>query len=73
MKKYPPLPDIVLDNLPYIPWAFEMCEMTGLVLSSIMICVLFFHKHRFVNYEQVPYCAHNSGQTQILGNHKKKN
>ena len=47
MKKYPPLPDIVLDNLPYIPWAFEMCEFTGLVLSSIMICVLFFHKHRF--------------------------
>lgn len=48
MKKYPPLPDLVLDNLPFIPGAFEMCELTGLILSTIWFVVLVFHKHRFI-------------------------
>ena len=46
MKKYPPLPDIVLDNMPYVPWAFEMCELTGIVLLTAWSITLFFHKHR---------------------------
>lgn len=46
MDRYPPLPDIVLDNLPYIPWAFEMCEGTAILLMFAMGCVLLFHKHR---------------------------
>uniref|UniRef100_A0A182WI09 Sphingomyelin synthase-like domain-containing protein n=1 Tax=Anopheles minimus TaxID=112268 RepID=A0A182WI09_9DIPT len=48
MKKYPPLPDIFLDNVPHIPWAFHMCEVTGTILFCIWICVLVVHKHRMV-------------------------
>lgn len=45
-KTYPPLPDIVLDNVPHIPWAFDMCETIGLVLATVWFTVLFFHKER---------------------------
>ena len=47
MTKYPPLPDLVLDNVPHIPWAFKMCEITILILMSTFILNLFFHKHRY--------------------------
>ncbi|KAH3747465.1 sphingomyelin synthase-related protein 1-like [Dreissena polymorpha] len=47
-QKYPPLPDIFLDNMPYVPWAFEVCEMIGVVMFSIWAIILFFHKHRFI-------------------------
>ena len=46
MKKYPPLPDIFLDNVPHIPWAFDMCEVTGTLLFAIWLVVLVFHKYR---------------------------
>ena len=48
MEKYPPLPDIILDNVPHIPWAFEMCEVTGMILWSLWFLVVLFHRHRFV-------------------------
>lgn len=48
MKMYPPLPDIVLDNLPLIPWAFDVCELIGVALCFIWFIVLIFHKHRVV-------------------------
>lgn len=48
MKKYPPLPDLFLDNVPHIPWAFDMCEITGSFLMAIWLVVLLFHKHRFI-------------------------
>ncbi|PAV56187.1 hypothetical protein WR25_09505 isoform C [Diploscapter pachys] len=48
MKTYPPLPDLVLDNLPLIPWAFEMCEVIGLILFSLWTIILVFHKYRII-------------------------
>ena len=48
MKKYPPLPDIFLDNVPHIPWAFDICEVTGTILFAIWLVVLIFHKYRFI-------------------------
>jgi len=48
METYPPLPDILLDNLPHIPWAFEMCEVSGMVLLGLWVLVVLFHKHRFI-------------------------
>ncbi|TRY81110.1 hypothetical protein TCAL_07798 [Tigriopus californicus] len=48
MERYPPLPDILLDNLPHIPWAFEMCENIGLMLLAVWAGVCLFHRHRFI-------------------------
>lgn len=48
MEKYPPLPDIFLDNVPHIPWAFDMCEVTACILGLIWMTILVFHKHRFI-------------------------
>lgn len=47
-KRYPPLPDIFLDNVPHINWAFWACEVTGAVLFAIWLCVLVFHRYRYV-------------------------
>ncbi|XP_074602203.1 sphingomyelin synthase-related protein 1-like isoform X2 [Brevipalpus obovatus] len=48
MQTYPPLPDIFLDNVPLIPWAFQMCEVCGVALFLIWCIILIFHKHRFI-------------------------
>jgi len=48
MKTYPPLPDIFLDNVPLISWAFEVCELLACILVVILLVVVIFHKHRLV-------------------------
>nr|XP_024643737.1 sphingomyelin synthase-related protein 1 isoform X2 [Macaca nemestrina] len=48
MQTYPPLPDIFLDSVPRIPWAFAMTEVCGMILCYIWLLVLLLHKHRYM-------------------------
>ncbi|XP_054456233.1 sphingomyelin synthase-related protein 1-like isoform X2 [Anoplopoma fimbria] len=48
MRTYPPLPDIFLDSVPRIPWAFAMAEACGLILCYMCLLVLLLHKHRSI-------------------------
>ncbi|MBN3283968.1 SAMD8 protein, partial [Polyodon spathula] len=48
MQTYPPLPDIFLDSVPRIPWAFAMAEACGVILCNIWLLVLLLHKHRSI-------------------------
>ncbi|XP_018621682.2 sphingomyelin synthase-related protein 1-like isoform X1 [Scleropages formosus] len=48
MRTYPPLPDIFLDSVPRIPWAFAMAEACGVVLCIFWLLVLLLHKHRSI-------------------------
>jgi len=49
MQKYPPLPDVFLDNVPYISWAFQASELIAVCFGTIWSIILIFHKHRYVN------------------------
>lgn len=48
-KSYRPLPDILLDNIPYIPWAYKVTE--GVILAGFItfFIILLFHKYRYVH------------------------
>ncbi|XP_028982702.2 sphingomyelin synthase-related protein 1-like [Betta splendens] len=48
MRTYPPLPDIFLDSVPRIPWAFAMAEACGLILCYMFLLILLLHKHRSI-------------------------
>ncbi|TRY93681.1 hypothetical protein DNTS_029393 [Danionella cerebrum] len=53
MRTYPPLPDIFLDSVPRIPWAFAMAEACAVVLGSILMLVLLMHKHRSILFRRL--------------------
>ena len=44
--EYPPLSDIILDNVWYIPWAYLVTEGVIVMLVVIGMVLLFFHKYR---------------------------
>merc|ERR1712223_26434 len=46
--KDPPLPDIILSNIPNQHWAFEASEYLILALTAIGALLLLFHKHRII-------------------------
>ncbi|XP_068613223.1 sphingomyelin synthase-related protein 1-like [Brachionichthys hirsutus] len=53
MRTYPPLPDIFLDSVPRIPWAFAMAEACGIVLCYMFLVILLLHKHRSIVFRRL--------------------
>ncbi|CAF3628768.1 unnamed protein product [Adineta steineri] len=45
VQKYPPLPDLFLDNIPFIHWAFTVSEFIIVVMAITFLLVLIFHKY----------------------------
>ncbi|CAF1532923.1 unnamed protein product [Adineta ricciae] len=45
VQKYPPLPDLFLDNIPHISWAFSVSEYIIVVMSLTFLLILIFHKY----------------------------
>lgn len=47
-KKYRPLPDVMLDSISYVPWAYKVTE--GVILAGFItyFIILVFHKYRFI-------------------------
>uniref|UniRef100_A0A8B9GWT9 Sphingomyelin synthase-related protein 1 n=1 Tax=Astyanax mexicanus TaxID=7994 RepID=A0A8B9GWT9_ASTMX len=50
---YPPLPDIFLDSVPRIPWAFAMAEACAVILGCILLLTLLLHKHRCILFRRL--------------------
>jgi len=51
-SKYPPLPDLMLDNLPHIPWAFDMAELMILTMGFLLLGIVLLHKHRWIVFRR---------------------
>jgi len=45
-NRYPPLPDILLDKIHFLPWAFYVTECIMLFFGGTLITICAFHKHR---------------------------
>ncbi|CAF1578665.1 unnamed protein product [Rotaria magnacalcarata] len=47
-KSFPPLPDLILDNIQQIPWAFAVTEKLILIEMATLIIVILAHRHRMI-------------------------
>ncbi|XP_030844218.1 sphingomyelin synthase-related protein 1-like [Strongylocentrotus purpuratus] len=47
-RVHPPLPDAIMDNVPYIPWGTQGAEVCTMVLGVVLILVCVVHKHRTI-------------------------
>ncbi|CAF4958355.1 unnamed protein product [Rotaria socialis] len=45
-RYFPPLPDLVLDNVKQIPWAFAVTEKIILIEMFTLISIIILHRHR---------------------------
>ena len=49
-KTYPPLPDLILDNIEQIPWAFAVTEKLILLEISVLLIIVLLHRYRSVSF-----------------------
>ena len=49
---YPPLPDVFLEAIPFMPWAFYLCEVCGSIMLFFWCTIIIFHKHRLVVFRR---------------------
>ena len=42
----PPLPDVVLSNIPQATWALDVCEVLLILLLYSALVLILAHKHR---------------------------
>ncbi|XP_037072867.1 phosphatidylcholine:ceramide cholinephosphotransferase 1-like isoform X2 [Pollicipes pollicipes] len=49
----PPLPDIVLDNVPTGSWALKVSETVIIVMVNSAFLVVLLHKHRFIVFRRI--------------------
>ncbi|UJR20997.1 hypothetical protein I4U23_024097 [Adineta vaga] len=47
-KTFPPLPDLILENIEQIPWAFSVTEKLILLEMITLIIVVLLHRHRMI-------------------------
>lgn len=47
-KSHPPLPDLLLENLPFMERGFVLAEWCGLLLFAMWLLIVLFHRHRTV-------------------------
>uniref|UniRef100_A0A0K8SX40 Sphingomyelin synthase-like domain-containing protein n=2 Tax=Lygus hesperus TaxID=30085 RepID=A0A0K8SX40_LYGHE len=49
----PPLPDIILDNIPTYDWALDVSEVIIMISTNFTFLVIFVHKHRYIVFRRV--------------------
>jgi hypothetical protein len=47
-KNFPPLPDLILENIEQIPWAFAVTEKLILIEMTTLIIVIILHRHKYL-------------------------